>query len=62
MVRTLVDMVRKGERVMGVVGCRQVIRPEGMLRAALGAPLAPQASPRALSAKSYLMLLAANMG
>lgn len=38
MVRTLVDLVRKGERVMAVVGCSHVIRQEPMLRVALGAP------------------------
>ena len=41
MVRTLVDLVRKGERVMAVVGCSHVIRQEWMLRAALEAPPAP---------------------
>ncbi len=41
MVRTLADLVRKGERVMAVVGCSHVIRQEPMLRAALDAPPAP---------------------
>ncbi len=41
MVRTLIDLVRKGERVMAVVGCSHVIRQEPMLRSALAAPPAP---------------------
>lgn len=45
MVRTLVDLVRKGERVFAVVGCSHVIRQEWMLRAALGAPPAPDQPP-----------------
>lgn len=45
MVRTLVDLVRKGERVMAVVGCSHVIRQEWMLRAALRAPSAPDQLP-----------------
>ena len=36
MVRALVDLVRKGERVFAVVGCSHVIRQELMLRAMLG--------------------------
>lgn len=36
MTRTLVDLVRSGERVFAVVGCSHVIRQEPVLRIALG--------------------------
>ncbi len=38
MMRTLIDLVRQGERVFAVVGSGHVIRQEWALRAALGAP------------------------
>lgn len=38
MARTIVDLVRRGERVFAVVGSGNVIRTEWMIRAALGAP------------------------
>jgi hypothetical protein len=38
MARTLIDLVREGERVFAVVGSGHVIRQEWVLRAALGAP------------------------